>query len=260
MNTLFKRASAALAGGALAFSGLALVSAAPAAADTLDGAPIGKAGARVTAATLTPQRPVDILSASASSYVVNSASEYGNIAVRGSAATDIISTYTITANLYRGATRLGSVRIYTNGNGYLTFPNRWGRGTFRVANFRITGTLNSAYNYQKFDYVDGATGGYFTAKSALPYSAGKVRYRYGSSKKVATIKLKRYTTSGWKNYKTKVQLQRKKGGWKKVKTLKLNRKGKASYTFYSSKKYKYRFVVKGTSTTAGGKFTLSSKV
>lgn len=256
MNTLFKRASATLAGGALAFSGLALASTAPAAAATPT--TFGTSGASVSAAAVTPQRPVDVTRIRAVGGAITYSTKGVDIAASGSFHPGI-SYFSMTAGVYRGSKRIGSVYLSSsNGKGYLSFRSGWGRGTFRIANVHVSGSMNSSYNYAKFNYNDAALGGAFSIKSGLKAS-GKVKYWYGSSKKVATIKLKRYNPSGWKNYKTKVKLQRKSHGWKTIKKLKLNRKGKAKYTFRSSKKYKYRFVVKATSTTAGGKFTTYSK-
>ncbi|MGH1562067.1 hypothetical protein [Mumia sp. DW29H23] len=247
MKTLIKRASAALAGGALAFSGLAVVSTAPAAAAT---SPID-----VTSFKVYPSYGGTAINASTKSYRI----------ATNARAVGAFTSATIYVDVYRGATRVAANvqaayigSSYQNMTGYLTVRNGWGRGAFRLANVRVE-WYDTDYN--KLSAVDGSyTGGGFAVKSGLKAS-GKVRYWSNSSRKVANIKLKRYLSNGkYYNYKTKVKLQRKKSGkWRTVKTLKLNSKGAAKYSFRSSKKYKYRFVVKANSTTAGGVFTTYGK-
>ncbi|KAA1422660.1 hypothetical protein FE697_010760 [Mumia zhuanghuii] len=248
MKTLLKRASAVVAGGALAFSGLAVASAAPAAAAV---SPVDVTGIKVY-----PSYGGTAINASTKGY---------RIATTARQVAPIPYSATIYVDVYRAGTRVAAnVQAayigsgYTNMTGYLTVQNSWGRGPFYVSNVRVQ--WNDA-NYVKQTAVDSSVAGRtFSVKSGLKAS-GKVRYWYGSSKKVANIKLQRFSSNGkYTNYKTKVKLQRKKSGkWRTVKTLKLNSKGKAKYTFRSSKKYKYRFVVKGTSTTAGGVFTTYGK-
>ncbi|WP_262852156.1 hypothetical protein [Mumia quercus] len=248
MKTLIKRASAAVAGGALAFSGLAVVSAAPAAAAS---------------------SPIDVTSlrvGSSSGVAMNYGTKYMQVGTYMRQVGDLgeYGRVTVYADVYRGGTRLlanqqiGYVSSgYQSTSGGFTFYNQWGRGTFRVANVRIKWYDGSTDRW----FTDTTVGGgNFTIKSDLRAS-GSIRYWSNSTRKVAKINLKRFKTNGkWGPYKTKVVLQRKAGGkWKKVKTLKLNRKGKVSYSFRSSKRYKYRFVVKGTSTTVAGKFTTRGK-
>ncbi|KHL10794.1 hypothetical protein CLV56_0914 [Mumia flava] len=243
MRTLAKRAAAVLSGTALVVSGALVAASAPASA-----AP-------------TADRPVDVTKIRATNGIATYKSTSINIAAARSVLSNV-SYYSMKAGVYKGTRRLGTVTLYSSsGRGYLSFPTRWGRGTFRIKNVRISGNFDSTGNYERFNYVDTAPGGYFTVKSGIRASGG-IKYRYGSTKKVARMKLTKFGTNGkWGAYKKKkVVLQYKKGGWKKVKKLRTNKKGKVRYSFRMAKRHKYRFVVKPAATVAGGKFPTSGKV
>ncbi|MFD1826025.1 MULTISPECIES: hypothetical protein [Mumia] len=262
MKTLLKSAAVTMTGAALVFSGALL---APASA-AIDITP-QSANARSAAG------PLDISR-------INVGYSYGGSAINASTKTVKVGTVgqvvngallgqygnaKVYADVYRGSTKLQSnLQIaYVSSSGYtwaetsFSFRNGWGRGAFRIANVRVT-WYDGTNTYTATD--PSVAGGGFAIKSDLRAS-GNIRSWSNSSRKVAKITLKKYNTNGkWGRYKTKVVLQRKAGGkWKKVKTLKLNRKGKVTYSFRSSKRYKYRFVVKGTRTTSAGIFTTSGK-
>jgi len=261
VKTLLKSAAVTVTGAALVFSGAML---APASA-AIDVKP-QSADARLAAA------PIDVTR-------INVAAMSGNSAIAGTSMGVRVGTEAnadvrllgangyakVYVDVYRGSTRLQSnLQIaYLSSTGYnwasasFSFRNGWGRGAFRLANVRVT-WYDGVSNYT---VTDGSyAGGGFSIRSDIR-ATGNIRSWSNSSRKVAKITLKKYNTNGkWGRYKTKVVLQRKAGGkWKKVKTLKLNRKGKVTYSFRSSKRYKYRFVVKATKTTVGGKFTTRGK-
>ncbi|MBW9215501.1 hypothetical protein KV102_11680 [Mumia sp. zg.B53] len=252
MNSPLKRAAAVVAGGALAFSGLAFASAAPSAAAAPKPTSFGSASVSAAAAP-TPERPVDIVSIAAQSAYINYKTKGLDVGVTGQVGPNV-SYFSMTANVYRGSTRVGTVSLSSStGSGYLTFRSGWGRGTFRVANVAITGGRTDG---STFAYTDATAGGYFTVKSAIE---GNLKYRNvisikstGSKKKVK-VGVRYYSPTGWKPYRgKKVVVQVKKGKWKKKKALRLNRKGKAGFTFYSSKRAKYRLKIPATKTVQGG--------
>lgn len=245
MNSLLKRAAVVVAGGALAFSGLAFASAAPAAAAT---SPIDVTSIRV-ASSSGPYMSYSTkyMQTATDMRQVGSLGQYGRVTVYG--------------DIYRGSTRLLANQqlayvsnTYQSTTSGFTFKNGWGRGAFRVANVRVQ--WNDGNNNIRWFTDASVAGRGFTIKSAIE---GNLKYRNvisikstGSKKKVK-VGVRYYSPTGWKPYRgKKVVVQVKKGKWKKKKALRLNRKGKAGFTFYSSKRAKYRVKIPATKTVQGG--------
>ncbi|PFG44812.1 hypothetical protein ATJ88_3549 [Isoptericola jiangsuensis] len=170
----------------------------------------------------------------------------------------------IVGDVYRGSTKvasnIGLGYAYSGGKdytGYITAKNSWGRGTFKVKNVRV---VHDLYDGTKQTYKDTSySGGTFYMKSAIDGNLTKygtvIQVNTKGAKKTVKVGVKKYTVSkAWEPYAGKwVKIQFKKDGvWKTKKTVKLNSKGRATYAFTSSKKYKYRVVVPGTSTVMGG--------
>jgi hypothetical protein len=110
------------------------------------------------------------------------------------------------------------------------------------------------------------SGGSFTMKSAID---GKLKYGHvvqvkaDGKRKTVKVGVKQYTSKkAWEPYAgKKVKIQYKSNGtWKTKKTVKLSKKGKATYKFSTSKRYKYRVVVPATSTVVGGRTAGTSRI
>lgn len=172
----------------------------------------------------------------------------------------------IYGDVYRGSKRVASKvdlgYAYPGGKnltGYLTAKSSWGRGKFKVKNVRVV--------YDSKTYKDTkVSGGSFKMKSAID---GKLKYgnvvhvKANGKKKTVKVGIKQYTSKkAWEPYAgKKVKIQHKVGGkWKTKKTVKLNKKGKATYKFSTSKRVKYRVVVPSTSKVVGGRTAGTSRI
>lgn len=203
-----------------------------------------RSGARAAAV------PVDLYGVRTTNLVVNSKVEYAQTRFSGKV-TGAFDTISIKARLYHGSRYIKSVSLGNRLGGTISFGTSYGRGTFRVGGFDLTWTRGGT-TYKGYD----ASYGYFSAKSAISggFKNGNVfRIKRHGSKKVVKVKAKYYSTSGWRAYRTTTKFQQKKHGWHTKKKLKLNKSGKAKYTYYDGARRKYRVTFKSHATIVGGK-------
>lgn len=242
-----------------------LKTAALAAATTLASAGLVVASGAAANAT-TPTCGVSVPSISGAAVIRPSVS-WISVNAPATAQSGVTSWFVTGADVYRGATKVGSFSqqngIYAQSNKInLTFRNAWGRGAFSLRNVAIsyytntssgTCTLNPAGSFAVRSGVEGNLTRYATAFTVKVNPRGTAR--------TLTVGLHFYSATGWRPWVgERIQFQALVAGkWKTLKAMKLNAKGKATWVRYTRLKFRYRVVAPTWGNVSGGNSTMSQR-
>jgi hypothetical protein len=221
MRTITRVLATAAASTALVVSGATVATAAP--------------GAE-TAVTTIKLKPT-------ATYYKTSNMVRGKVAVTG--ASDF---YRLTATLNinnKAVAHNVPIYAYTDGTQGFYYNRRWGAGTLKLNNFKVSGP------------------GYTDVRIGSVSNGVRIRYAIESSSGLrVTKKGKKLTFKVTATYRDNREKRRspgratiqvkKSGKWKTLKTVKLNSKGKATYKKSDGKKRQYRMKISTTTKIKGG--------
>jgi len=225
-------------------------------------APQAKASARPTAAAPVTVGALQLRRAYAWEHRVNWSKEI---------ATDLSVAYTVhpdfrintaTADLYVNGRARGAVKIpwYSTNTGFIQWSRTYGPGKTQLRNVRLTGWFRGSAPVTR-SYVLPVASNTIAVKRARESASGFYMTKRGSKIKLKITGYRTYANNGRLVPAGKALVQRKVGKkWRTVKRVSIRKSGKTNVAFKHKKKFRYRVLIKGTSTVDGINYITRGKI